>query len=50
MDSVGAELYAADHEVYPHPNPQMDHLDQISQYIFKRIELLDHILLTQRGE
>ena len=50
MDSIGAELYAADHAVYPHPNPQMDHLIQISQYITKRIELLDNILLTQRGE
>ena len=50
MDSIGAELYAADHQVYPHPNPQMDHLAQISQYISKRIELLDNILLAQKGE
>lgn len=49
MESIGTTLYEADHQVFPQPNSQLDHLDQITQYIYKRIELLDQIFLTQIG-
>ena len=49
ISQIDPQLYAADHEVFPHPNPQIDHQEQITQYILRRIALLDEILLTETG-
>lgn len=43
-------LTEADNSVYPHPNPDISHTEQITQYITRRIRLLDEIFLNgKRG-
>lgn len=50
IDTIDPMLYEADHEAYPHPNPQIKPKEQITQYILLRMALLDEILLTETGE
>ena len=49
IGTIDPMLYEADHEVFPHPNPQIEHHEQITQYILRRMELLDEILLPETG-
>ena len=49
LSAIDPLLWEADHAVYPHPNPQLEHQKQITQYIPRRMELLDGILLTETG-
>jgi hypothetical protein len=46
---IDPALFGADHSIFPQPNPQINHQEQIVQYILRRIELLDGILLPQTG-
>ena len=46
---IDPALFEADHSIFPQPNPQINHQEQIVQYILRRIELLDGILLPQTG-
>ena len=50
LNKIDPALFEADHTVFPHPNHQINHQEQIVQYILWRIELLDRILLLQTGE
>ena len=45
-DAIPETLTEADAAVYPHPNPDISHVQQITQYIVRRMELLDGIFLT----
>ena len=48
--AIAENLTEADNSVYPHPNPDISHTEQITQYITRRIPLLDEIFLTgKRG-
>ncbi len=44
MGKITPEIYDADDAVFAHPSPELDHLGQISNYISRRISLLDNIM------
>lgn len=45
-NAIPQTLTEADAAVYPHPNPEISHVEQITRYIARRIELLDSHFLT----
>lgn len=44
--TIPAELTEADAGVYPHPNPEISQVEPMTQYIVRRMELLDAEFLT----